>query len=196
MRVFSSSLVRSSAFLLMSGLLSACGVSMGPIGNQGVAPPPKAVLSITDAGVAGLTSETRYGPKSIGEAMPGYQIETIQTAGETGTQWTYAAFLNGLQMAQIFKGTGGKIGVVHGVGDAVAGPNGERLGMTFGQSRLPRSACRVGTGLWRGMGLCQAANTNNVTLIFAISGFTGPFDRLPPANQFDQATLQRILWTP
>lgn len=196
MRAFLSKFLRPAAFVFVSATLAACGVSMGPIGNQGAAPPPKAVLSVTDAGVAGLTTETSYGPKAIGAAMPGYQIETIQTAGETGTQWTYAAFLNGLQMAQIFKGTGGKIGVVHGVGDAVAGPNGERLGMTFAQSRLPRSACRVGTGLWRGMGICKAANTEKVTLIFAISGFTGPFDRLPPANQFDQATLQRILWTP
>ena len=196
MQVFLSNILRPAVLLLLSGMLTACGVSMGPIANQGAAPPPKAVLAVTDAGVGGLTSETHYGPKAIGEAMPGYQIETIQTAGETGTQWTYAAFLNGLQMAQIFKGTGGKIGVVHGVGDAVAGPNGERLGMTFAQSRLPRSACRVGKGLWRGMGICQAANTEKVTLIFAIAGFLGPFDRLPPANQFDQATLQRILWTP
>lgn len=190
------SLVRPIAFLLMVGMVSACGVSMGPIGSPASAPPPKAVLAVTDAGISGLTSETGYGPKAIGEAMPGFTIETIQTAGETGTQWTYAAFLNGLQMVQIFKGNGGKIGVVHGVGDAVAGPNGERLGMTFGQSRLPRSACRVGTRLWRGMAICQAANTQKVTLVFAIEGFLGPFDRLPPANQLDQATLQRILWTP
>nr|WP_321457745.1 DUF1131 family protein [uncultured Cohaesibacter sp.] len=160
------------------------------------APPPRAILSITDAGVDGLTPETGYGPKAIASAMPGFNIETIQTAGENDTQWTYAAFRNGMQMVQIFKGTGGKIGVVHGVGDAVAGPNGERLGMSFAQSHLPRSACRVGKNLWRGMAICKAANTEKVSLVFAISKYRGPFDRLPAPKDLQGATLQRILWAP
>lgn len=160
------------------------------------APPPRALLSITDAGVSGLTPETGYGPKAIGNALPGFEIETIQTAGESDTAWTYAAFRNGLQMLQIFKGEGGKIGTVHGVGDAVAGPNGERLGMTFPQARLPRSACRVGKDLWRGMAICRAANTQKVTLVFAIAQYSGPFDRLPDSSALREATLQRILWTP
>ena len=101
---------------------------MGPMTDSAGAPPPRAVLTVTDAGISGLTPETGYGPKSIGAALPGFNIETIQTAGENDTQWTYAAFRDGMQMVQIFKGKGGKIGVVHGVGDAVAGPNGERLG--------------------------------------------------------------------
>lgn len=196
MRMLSLSVLRPFVLLALLLGLTGCGVSMGPIGDPTGAAPPKAVLTVTDAGILGLTAETGYGPKAIGQAMPGFTIETIQTAGETGTQWTYAAFLEGLQMVQIFKGSGGKIGIVHGVGDAVAGPNGERLGMTFAQARLPRSACRVGTNLWRGMAICQAANTQKVNLVFAIAGFQGPFDALPPANQLQHATLQRILWTP
>ena len=188
--------LRIIALLLGIGSLAGCGINVGSFSDPAGAPPPKAVLSIGDSGVGGLTRETGYGPAAIGAALPGYKIETIQTAGETGTQWTYAAFLDGLQMVQIFKGSGGKIGVVHGVGDAVAGPNGERLGMTFAQSRLPRSACRVGQKLWRGMALCDAANTSHVTLVFAIPEFTGPFDRLPSSELLDQATLQRVLWKP
>lgn len=184
------------ALFVLALPLAGCGGSIGGFVDSAGAPPPKAVLMVTDAGVGGLTREVNYGPKAIGAALPGYQIETIQTAGEGGTQWTYAAFLDGLQMVQIFKGTGGKIGVIHGVGDAMSGPNGERLGMTFGQSRLPRSACRVGQKLWRGMAICDAANTQNVSLVFAISGYQGPFDRLPSSSELDEATLQRILWTP
>lgn len=186
------------ALCLMGGIamLAGCGGSMGRLVDAAGAPPPKAVLAVTDQGIGGLGRETAYGPKAIGAAMPGYDIETIQTAGENGTQWTYAAFLDGLQMVQIFKGSGGKIGVVHGVGDAMAGPNGERLGMTFSQSGLPRSACRVGKNLWRGMAICRAANTQSVSLVFAISGYTGPFDRLPAPDDLAGATLQRILWTP
>lgn len=185
-------------FCVLSGLsvLTGCGGSVGRLVDAAGAPPPRAILAVTDDGVGGLNRETAYGPKAIGAAMPGYVVETIQTAGENGTQWTYAAFLDGLQMVQIFKGTGGTIGVVHGVGDAMAGPNGERLGMTFGQSGLPRSACRVGKNLWRGMAICRAANTQSVSLVFAISGYTGPFDRLPAPDALSGATLQRILWTP
>ncbi|WP_316858126.1 DUF1131 family protein [uncultured Cohaesibacter sp.] len=184
------------AGILLSSMLAGCSMSLGPIADSTGAPPPQATLSMTDAGVNGLTPETGYGPKAIAAAMPGYSIETIEAAGESGTQWTYAAFQNGLQMVQIFKGSGGKIGVVHGVGEAIAGPNGERLGMTFAQSRLPRSACRVGKSLWRGMAICKAANTNKITLVFAISEYRGPFNSLPPSSQLQKATLQRILWTP
>ena len=190
------SIFRTLVPLVLLSFLAGCGVSMGPLMDGAGAPPPRAVLTVSDAGVGGLTPETGYGPKSIKQAMPGYQIETIQTAGESDTQWTYAAFLDGLQMLQIFKGTGGKIGVIHGVGDAVAGPNGERLGMTFAQSRLPRSACRVGKDLWRGMAICQAANTKKVSLVFAVAEYKGPFDRLPSSSELPRATLQRILWTP
>ena len=176
--------------------LSGCGLPGGGFVDGFGAPPPRAVVTITDAGVLGLTAETGYGPKAIGQALPGFTIETIQTAGEAGTQWTYAAFLDGLQMVQIFKGNGGKIGQIHGVGDAVAGPNGERLGMRFDQSNLPRSACRVGKSLWRGMAICKAAHTSHVSLVFAIAEFAGPFDRLAPPSQLAEATLQRIVWTP
>lgn len=189
-------LTRSLCLAGTLAILAGCGGSVGRLVDPAGAPPPRAILAVTDQGVSGLTSETSYGPKAIGSAMPGYVIETIQTAGENGTQWTYAAFLDGLQMVQIFKGTGGKIGVVHGVGDAIAGPNGERLGMTFSQARLPRSACRVGKNLWRGMAICKAPNTKSVSLVFAISGYTGPFDRLPAPDALAGATLQRILWTP
>ena len=182
--------------IVLSAAVAGCGGSMSALVDPAGAPPPSAVLTVTSAGVGGLNAQTGYGPKAIGAALPGYSIETIQTAVEDGTEWTYAAFLNGLQMVQIFKGKGGKIGLVHGVGDAMAGPNGERLGMTFDQSNLPRSACRVGRNLWRGMAICKAANSQNVSLVFAISGYTGPFDRLPDPNQLKGATLQRILWSP
>ncbi|SNY92744.1 Protein of unknown function [Cohaesibacter sp. ES.047] len=188
--------LRLTALVAAAFLLSSCSSPTGRLVGPGGAPPPQAVLVISDAGISNLTPETRYGPKSIGEAMPGFEIETIQTAGETGTQWTYAAFLDGLQIAQIFKGENGKIGVVHGVGDAVAGPNGERLGMTFAQSGLSRRSCRVGTKLWRGMAICDARNSEKIKLVFAIAEFDGPFDRLAPSSELDRATLQRILWVP
>ena len=190
------SVSRSLTAITLLAALVGCSVPMGSMTDSAGAPPPRAILSITDAGISGLTPETGYGPKAIGAALPGFTIETIQTAGENDTQWTYAAFRDGMQMVQIFKGQNGKIGVVHGVGDAIAGPNGERLGMTFGQAHLPRRACRVGKNLWRGMAICKAANTEKVSLVFAISEYRGPFDQLPSSSDLQGATLQRILWTP
>ena len=188
--------LRLLAMMTSAILLLGCSSQTGQLVTPGGAPPPQAVLKITDSGISNLTQDTRYGPRSIAEAMPGFDIETIQTAGETGTEWTYAAFLDGLQMVQIFKGQNGKIGVVHGVGDAVAGPNGERLGMTFSQSGLSRSKCRVGEKLWRGMAICDAQNSSKIKLVFAIAEFDGPFDRLAPSSELQRATLQRILWVP
>jgi len=190
------SVLRLFAMVATALLLASCSSPTGRLVGPSGAPPPQAVLVISDAGISNLTPETRYGPSSIAKAMPGFEIETIQTAGETGTQWTYAAFLDGLQIAQIFKGKDGKIGVVHGVGDAVAGPNGERLGMTFAQSQLSRRSCRVGKQLWRGMAICDAKNSDKIKLVFAIAEFNGPFDKLAPSSELDRATLQRILWVP
>lgn len=193
---FHKSRVNLFAVATLALPLAACGGGLPNLADPAGAPPPQAVLTVTDAGAGGITPNTGYGPKAIGEALPGYSIETIQTAVEDGTKWTYAAFLDGLQMVQVFKGKDGKVGPVHGVGDAIAGPNGERLGMTFDQSRLPRSACRVGRKLWRGMAICKAHNSEAVSLVFAISGYQGPFDRLPDSADLSGATLQRIIWTP
>ncbi|WP_350333069.1 DUF1131 family protein [Coralliovum pocilloporae] len=157
---------------------------------------PQPVTAIRTERAATITPETRYGSRALKNALPGYELEGVQIAVEDRTLWTLAAFHNGEQMLQILKGDDGAVSAVHGVSQRVAGPNGEQIGMTFVESGLRRSECRVGRNLWRGMAVCQARNAQNVKLVFSVPGYEGPFDQIPEPAQLRTATLQRIVWTP
>ena len=76
----------------------------------------------------------------------------------------------------------------------LAGPNGERIGMTMGQARVTRRDCRVGENLWRGMAVCKARGAPHISLVFSIPQYDGPFDELPPNEALKDAELQRIVW--
>lgn len=155
------------------------------------------LVQITEDSVGGITPETAYGPKSIETALPGFTAEGIQTAEEDRTEWALAAFnSDGFQVLQVFKGKDGKVRSVHGVTHHLQGPNGERIGMTFSEIGSASADCRVGKNLWRGMAICKSTGHPNVELVYAIPGYKGPFDRLPPSKELFDAELQRILWTP
>ncbi|MEL7524915.1 MAG: DUF1131 family protein [Pseudomonadota bacterium] len=155
------------------------------------------LVQITEDQVGGITPETRYGSKAIESALPGFTTEGVQTAVENKTEWALAAFnTDGFQVLQVFKGSKGKVGSVHGVTHHLQGPNGERIGMTFSDIGTARSDCRAGKNLWRGMAICESTGHPNVELVYAIPGYQGPFDRLPPSKELFDAELQRILWTP
>ncbi|WP_298818442.1 DUF1131 family protein [uncultured Roseibium sp.] len=155
------------------------------------------LVHITEDSVGGITPATAYGSKSIESALPGFTTEGIQTAVEDNTEWALAAFnSDGFQVLQVFKGDNGKVRTVHGVTHHLQGPNGERIGMTFSEVGTARSDCRVGKNLWRGMAICKSRGHQNVQLVYAIPGYQGPFDQLPPSKDLFDAQMQRILWTP
>jgi Protein of unknown function (DUF1131) len=155
------------------------------------------LVQITEDNVGGINGETSYGKNAIEAALPGFTTEGIQTAVENNTEWALAAFnTDGFQVLQIFKGQNGKVRSVHGVTYHLQGPNGERIGMTFSDVGTARADCRAGKNLWRGMAICNSNGHPNVELVYAIPGYQGPFDQLPPSNDLFDAELQRILWTP
>ncbi|WP_040617316.1 DUF1131 family protein [Roseibium sp. TrichSKD4] len=155
------------------------------------------LVKFTDDHVGGITAETAYGAKAIEAALPGFTTEGIQSANENKTEWALAAFnSDGFQVLQVFKASDGKVRTVHGVTHHLEGPNGERIGMTFAETRQSRRACRVGKNLWRGMAICKAKGHPSVELIYSIPGYQGPFDRLAPDSELKGAMLQRIVWTP
>jgi len=155
------------------------------------------LVQITEDGVGGINRDTPYSSKAIEAALPGFTTEGIQTANENATEWATAAFnTDGFQVLQVFKAKNGKIRTVHGVTHHLMGPNGERIGMTFSDIGSARSDCRVGKNLWRGMAICKSKGHPNVELVYAIPGYQGPFDQLPPSKELFDAQVQRILWTP
>ncbi|MXN65766.1 DUF1131 family protein [Stappia sp. GBMRC 2046] len=160
--------------------------------NQGAT-----LVEISRESVGGIDGSTAYSARAIEAALPGFTTEGLQSATETNTEWVTGAFdAEGFQILQVYKGSNGKIREVHGVSDRLKGPNGERIGMSFAQSGISRSNCRVGRDLWRGMAICPARGAENVSLLFAISQYDGPYDRLAPNSELKQAELQRIVWTP
>ncbi len=163
---------------------------------MGETAPIQTLMTISGQSAGPIDGKTPYSAKAIEQAMPGFTTDTINAAVEDRTVWTLAAFSNGMQVAHIYKGRGGKVGSVHGVTHHLAGPNGERIGMTFGRIGLPRSDCRVGRNLWRGMAICKASTATNVKLVFAVPKYAGPFNQLPPPELLRDATLHRIVWTP
>ncbi len=155
------------------------------------------LVQITGAGVGGIRAGTAYSSKAIQAALPGFTTDTIQTAEETTTENALGAFnSDGFQVLQIFRGRDGNVRAVHGVTHHLAGPNGERIGMTFAEAGMRRSDCRVGQNLWRGMAICRSKGAPNVELVFAIPQYQGPWDALPDEGQLRGAALQRIVWTP
>ncbi|WP_153769865.1 DUF1131 family protein [Labrenzia sp. CE80] len=186
-------------FACLLGLLAAaCSPTVDYDGPVQIARTSNVTLvQINDDTVGGITAETTYGEKSIAAALPGFTTEGVQTAVEDTTEWAIAAFnSDGFQVLQVFKGKGGKVRTVHGVTHHLQGPNGERIGMTFSEIGSARADCRVGRNLWRGMAICKSKGHKNVELVYAIPGYQGPFDRLPPSKELFDAQLQRIVWTP
>ena len=123
----------SGLVCLLGLVLTACSPTVdtgGPV--QGAHTSNITLIQITNDSVGGITADTAYGQKSIAAALPGFTTEGVQTAVENNTEWAIAAFnSDGFQVLQVFKGSNGKIRTVHGVTHHLAGPNGERIGMTF-----------------------------------------------------------------
>tara|TARA_R110002020_G_scaffold16871_60_gene59762 strand:- start:1468 stop:2016 length:549 start_codon:yes stop_codon:yes gene_type:complete len=151
-------------------------------------------LTITSSGAGPVNGSTRYSEAALKEALPWGEVRGIQTARENSTAWTLAVFRDGIQVIQVFKGSNGMVGEVHGVTQHLTGPRGERIGMSMAQAGVSRSSCRVGQNLWRGMAVCPSSGASDVTLVFAIPGYRGPFDELPDASELRNAELQRIIW--
>jgi hypothetical protein len=154
----------------------------------------KTWLVITDAGAGAVRSGTPYLEATLAGVAEGAEIRSIQTAKEDATTWTHAAFIDDIQAVQFFKGRGNTVAEIHGVGQNLAGPNGEKIGMSMRQAGVSRRNCRNGRSLWRGMAICEARGTRKVKLVFSIPGYEGPFDRLPSARDLKRARLQRIVW--
>lgn len=174
-------------------LLTACGGDDAPAAASVIPVSHR----ITDQQAGPITPGTAYSAAALRQLFPNERVDVIATADEDGVVNALTVFDDGLQVMMAIPASGGRtIKAVHGSGLAVAGPNGERLGMTFRQIGVDRSACRVGTNAWAGMAVCQSRGTRNVFLVFDNGGWNGPPNELAPASTLAQGQLQRIVWVP
>ncbi len=181
-------------------LVVLISVALALAGCVSEAPPATSVVPVAyaiNAELAGpITATTPYSRSAIQKLFPGQRVEVIQTAEESGIVSALTVFQDGLQTLMILPDSSGSgIRAVHGAGLAVAGPGGERLGMTFGELGMSRSDCRVGGGPWAGMAICKSRDAPNVTLVFDNGGWKDP-TTLAPASSLKDGDLQRIVWTP
>lgn len=184
-------LIRALILFSIAFTLSACIATDGDFSIE-----TETFLQVSDQGVGGINRSTKYSSSAVRSALPGFEVQGVKTADETSTKQALGVFKDGFQVLQVFKGGGQSIAAVHGVTHHMIGPNGERIGLPFAQSGLSRTSCRVGKGLWRGMAICPARGSPNVTLVFAVPEFQGPFNKLPDPGVLRTAELQRIVWKP
>ncbi|WP_237154898.1 DUF1131 family protein [Oryzibacter oryziterrae] len=153
-------------------------------------------MSFSAAGVPGLAAGTPYSAKAIQASMPGFEATPVTMATESSESVSaLALFQDGLQVMQVLPGSNGQIGAIHGVSERLAGPNGERIGMSFREARMSRSDCREGQGNWLGMAICKARNAPNVSFVFSVPGYISS-SGLPDDATLATATLQRMIWVP
>lgn len=176
-------------------LIAALALSLaGCVSGGGSTSSTDTYLTITSSGAGPINGSTRYSESAIKEALPWAEVRGITSARENSTAWTLAVYRDGIQVIQVYKGSDGNIDEIHGVTQHLTGPRGERIGMTLSEAGISRSSCRVGRNLWRGMAVCPSRGASDVTLVFAIPGYRGPFDELPSASDLRDAELQRIIW--
>jgi hypothetical protein len=153
--------------------------------------------TISAAAAGPITPDTPYSSAAFRKLFPNERIDVISTADEDGVVDALTVFSDGLQVMMVIPDKAGKaIKAVHGSGLAVAGPGGERLGMTFRQVGMSRNSCEVGTGPWLGMAVCAEASAPNVLLVFDNGGWNGSPNELAPASSLAEGKLQRIVWVP
>ncbi len=178
--------------LLLASALAGCVSPGEPLSEASVS--SSTWLVITDNGAGNIHAGTPYNEAALAGVAPGVDIRSIQTAKESTTAWTHAAFIGETQAVQFFKGSSNTVVEMHGVSQHLKGPNGERIGMTLAQAGVRRSDCRNGKDLWIGMAVCKARGASHVELVFAIPQYDGPFDSLASSEDLKRAELQRIVW--
>lgn len=184
---------RYLVLLALLPALAACGGEDQPTATSVV---PVSYL-ITAASAGPVTGETPYSAATLRKLFPNERIDVISTADEDGVVNAMTVFSDGLQVMMVVPDKSGKtIKSVHGSGLAVAGPNGERLGMSFRQAGMSRNDCTVGSGPWLGMAICTVQDAPNVRLVFDNGGWNGSPNELAPASSLAEGKLQRIVWIP
>lgn len=180
-------------------LLAGCA-GQTPLDQSGAisTAPVSGLYTLTAASAGPITPATAYGSNAIKRLFPGRRTQSVRIADDTRTFYALAVYEDGLQTLAVEPNqSNNAIVAVHGLGPDVAGPNGERIGMTFDEVGMSSGNCRAGTGLWGGMPICPARGASNVRLVFDPGpGNAGVAGQLPARGVIGKSRLQRIVWAP
>ncbi|MCC2113879.1 MAG: DUF1131 family protein [Hyphomicrobiales bacterium] len=183
-------MIRFVRCLAVLSLLAAAGCVTDSESSQR----KETLMRISDAGVGPVYGSTAYSGKAIGAALTGFEIETVQATVNGDVTWLLAAFRDGLQVMRfVADGRRSHVAEIQVLSDAVPGPNGERVGMTFRETRGGRLNCVPGRAEWTGMAVCSSAG-GRLRYVYVIPGFQGPAGSLPDRSALADAVLTRIVW--
>ena len=191
---------RIAACLALAGAaaLAGCETSMDLL-DRHVGGGEETWATVEAAGVGGLDGRVAFDSDRILAAMPGYTSGNVLISQETQTATALVLFRSGsggaVQALQILPHADGNIGEIHAVSRQIAGPAGERPGMSFADTRTDPATSRRGTVLWTGLIVCRSAGASNVLLTFSLHGSVPASALLPTGNDLASAELQRIIWT-
>lgn len=179
-----------AALLLIALAACADGASLG----GGPAAGPPAAIRLTSSGLGPVGAGMPYAKEALAKALPGFTFDTVKAVSAGHLEWYLAAFRDGQQQAQFEPdATGRLVARIHLVGRAAAGPAGERIGMSFAETRGAERDCRPGHGEWAGMALCES-DGGTVTYIYAAAGEAPAGGGLPPPSALAGARLVRMIW--
>ena len=188
------SLVGALAFVV-----AACAGQTPQTGTGAISSAPvSGDFTLTGQSAGKITPATGFSQSAIQQLYPGRRLQTTRIADDRHTFHALSVYDQGLQTIAVIPADGGsRIKAVHGLGPNVAGPNGERIGMTFSEIGQNRGRCSVGQNLWRGMPICRARGADNVLLVFDPGPENiGSQTELPGRAILSQSRLQRIVWQP
>lgn len=165
-------------------LLASCAGQQNLATGGAISTAPAASMYTLSPQSAGpITPATPYGATPLKRLFPGRRQQAVRIADDEHTFYALAVYEDGLQTIAVQpNGSNSAIAAVHGLGPGVAGPNGERIGMTFAEIGMKPDQCRAGRGLWAGMPICKARGAQNITFVFDPGpGNAGAAGQLPPA---------------
>ena len=180
--------VRFLAIVAAMALLTGC------VSDEEAGSPRQTLMRITDAGVGPVDGSITYSQKALKAALPGFEIKTVQATVNGKVGWVLAAFGDGLQVMRfVADDKRRRVAEVQVLSDAIPGPDGARIGMSFRQTRGGAMKCVPGKAEWTGMAVCSRAG-GRLRYVYTIPHYEGPVGTLPDRSELTRAVLTRIVW--
>jgi hypothetical protein len=193
-----------TAIIVAAALTSGC--TGGPA-REPPAPAPKPYVSgpipIGRWGVGPIRAGTYFESPRIQDLFPKAQVrDGVIRISDDETMAVITVEQDGVRLLEIDDGTRNApgtddpmIGQVRAVGGPVRGPGGERLKLSWKDSRFDLSQCEIGSDHDVDSVVCARPGDGQVTYVFAVPGWDS--EELPSASQLRaRAYLSQIVWTP
>lgn len=187
-----------SALLLLALTLAACrgdtaAPGAGATRADSLATTPTTDLTLGEAGVGQISSETPFDTAAVRAALPsGFTTELRGAEIEAHVVPVVWALRDGQLVFEVYAdASGARVGRVDAPSEAVVGPGGARVGQTFADVGGAGMDCEPGAEELSGRAVCRG-DADGVLYVFASQQTLGP--DLPASDALAEALLERLVW--